>query len=665
MIKGSDLFVAALQNEGVERIFGVPGEENLDTVESLRTSGIELVVTRHEQSAAFMAATHGRLTGQPGVCISTLGPGALNLATGAAYAHLGAMPMILITGQKAIKSSQQARFQIVDMVATMKPLTKFSRQIVSTSSIPTIVREAFRVATEERPGPVHLELPEDIAGELGPEVPLVPPHPIELPIAPAVAVDRAAQMIREAARPLVMLGAAASRPRLGAVLGEFLARTQIPFFTTQMGKGVVAGTPAGQSVDLWMGTAALSERDYVHEAIDRADVIVAIGHDTVEKPPFLMGPGGPTVIHVGYTAANVEEVYFPHASIVGDIGPSLLMLADRLEGRLPNGSALLPLRDDILRQVMEGSAEDRFPLVPQRIVADVRTVMPPDGIVALDNGMYKIWFARNYRTPVSNTLLLDNALATMGAGLPSAMMAAICYPGRRVLAVCGDGGFMMNSQELETAVRLGLNLVVLILQDDAYGMIRWKQAVDKFADFGMTFGNPDFVSYAQAYGAQGSRVQASEDFVPVLQSAFERGGVHLVVVPVDYSENTGFSSTNLHTGFPRPRRCPTRHWAPEPAVIVPSGTKCRFNPLTSSPSRDRHRTTATPTRGQPRSVNDVSHIVRTPTVRALGIAELQIFVDAHQQQADTSRGATQPSEPHRHPFAAVTGGSCATPPRSR
>jgi acetolactate synthase I/II/III large subunit len=538
MVKGSDLFVAALENEGVERIFGVPGEENLDTVESLRTSSIELVVTRHEQSAAFMAATHGRLTGQPGVCISTLGPGALNLATGAAYAHLGAMPMILITGQKAIKSSQQARFQIVDMVATMTPHTKFSRQIISTSSIPTIVREAFRVATEERPGPVHLELPEDIAGESGPDVPLVPPHPIELPVAPAVAVDRAAQMIRQAARPLVMLGAAASRPRLGAYLADFLARTRIPFFTTQMGKGVVAGTPAGQSVDLWMGTAALSERDYVHEAIDRADVILAIGHDTVEKPPFLMGPSGPTVIHVGYTGAHVEEVYFPHASIVGDIGPSLSLLADRLEGRLPNGSALLPLRDDILRQVMEGSDEDRFPIVPQRIVADVRKVMPPDGIVALDNGMYKIWFARNYRTPVSNTLLLDNALATMGAGLPSAMMAAICYPDRRVLAVCGDGGFMMNSQELETAVRLGLNLVVLILQDDAYGMIRWKQAVDKFPDFGMTFGNPDFVSYAEAYGAHGSRVQATEDFGPTLQSAFQRGGVHVVVVPVDYSENT-------------------------------------------------------------------------------------------------------------------------------
>jgi acetolactate synthase-1/2/3 large subunit len=540
MIKGSDLFVAALANEGVDRIFGVPGEENLDTVESLRTSGIELVVTRHEQSAAFMAATYGRLTGRPGVCLSTLGPGALNLATGAAYSHLGAMPLILITGQKPIRSSQQARFQIVDTVATMKPLTKLSRQIVSTSSIPAIVREAFRVAIEERPGPVHLELPEDVASELGLDIPLVPPHPVDLPVAPARAVDRASEMIRQAQRPLVMIGAAASRPQLGVFLSDFLARTRIPFFTTQMGKGVVAGHSAGQpvnAVDLWLGTAALSERDYLHEAIDRADLIVSIGHDTVEKPPFLMGPGGPTVIHIGYSAANVEEVYFPHASVIGDIGPTLTMLADRLVGRLPNGSALLPLRDHILHEVMAGSTEDRFPVVPQRIVADVRKVMPPDGIVALDNGMYKIWFARNYRTPVSNTLLLDNALATMGAGLPSAMMAAMCYPGRRVMAVCGDGGFMMNSQEIETAVRLGLNLVVLILQDNAYGMIRWKQAVEEFTDFGMTFNNPDFVAYAQAYGAHGSHVTATDELVPVLEAAFDRGGVHIVVVPIDYSEN--------------------------------------------------------------------------------------------------------------------------------
>ena len=532
MTKGSDLLVAALENEGVEYIFGVPGEENLDVVESLRNSHIELVLTRHEQSAAFMAATHGRLTGRPGVCIATLGPGALNLVTGAAYAHLGAMPMVMITGQKGIMSSRQARFQIVDMVATMRPLTKSTRQIVSTATIPTFVRDAFRVAMEERPGPVHLELPEDIAGEEAPDLPLVPPHPIELPIAPPAALDRAAEMILNAKHPLVMLGAASSRPRLTAGLTEFIRRTQIPFFNTQMGKGTVAG-----GHNLYMGTAALSERDYVHGAIDRADLIITIGHDTIEKPPFLMGPDGPQVIHISFTPANVEQVYFPHAEVVGDVGPSLALLADRLEGKLASASAVAALREEILRRIGDRATEGRFPPTPQRIVHDVRKVMPEGGIVALDNGMYKIWFARNYRTWVPNTLLLDNALATMGAGLPSAMMAAMLHPDRRVLAVCGDGGFMMNSQELETAVRLKLNLVVLILDDNGYGMIRWKQAVDHFTDWGLTFGNPDFVKYAEAYGAKGSRVETTEDLVPTLEAAFAGGGVHVVTVPIDYSEN--------------------------------------------------------------------------------------------------------------------------------
>ncbi|MFZ1430724.1 MAG: acetolactate synthase large subunit [Geminicoccaceae bacterium] len=532
MTKGSDLLVAALENEGVEYIFGVPGEENLDVVESLRTSRIKLVLTRHEQSAAFMAATHGRLTGRPGVCIATLGPGALNLVTGAAYAHLGAMPMVMITGQKGIMSSRQARFQIVDMVATMRPLTKMTRQIVSTATIPTFVRDAFRVAMEERPGPVHLELPEDIAGEQAPDLPMVPLHPIELPVAPPAALDRAAAMILAAKRPLVMLGAAASRPRLTAGLTEFVRRTQIPFFNTQMGKGTVAG-----GHNLYLGTAALSERDYVHEAIDRADVILAIGHDTIEKPPFLMGPDGPRVIHISFTPANVEQVYFPHAEVVGDVGPSLALLADRLEGKLERASALADLREEILARIADRATENRFPPTPQRIVHDVRQVMPEDGLVALDNGMYKLWFARNYRTWLPNTLLLDNALATMGAGLPSAMMAAMLHPGRRVLAVCGDGGFMMNSQELETAVRLQLNLVVLILDDSGYGMIRWKQAVDHFTDWGLTFGNPDFVKYAEAYGAKGSRVAATEDLLPTLEAAFAGGGVHLVTVPIDYAEN--------------------------------------------------------------------------------------------------------------------------------
>jgi acetolactate synthase I/II/III large subunit len=531
VIKASDLLVAALENEGVTHIFGVPGEENLDFVESLRTSSIKLVVTRHEQPAAFMAATYGRLTGRPGVCLSTLGPGALNLVTGAAYALLGAMPMLLITGQKPILSSRQARFQIVDIVNTMRPLTKHSQQIVSAASIPAIVREAFRITREERPGPVHLELPEDIAREMTEHTGLIPPHESPLPVASEAALARAAALIIAAKRPLVMLGAGANRVALAEALSAFVKRSKIPFFNTQMGKGAVTGCS-----ELYIGTAALSERDYIHRMIDQSDLIIAIGHDTVEKPPFLMTPAQ-HVIHVGFMPATVERVYFPDTEIIGDVGPGLLRLADLLEGRLTQDAAFLALKDEVIAHVADRATESRFPLTPQRIVHDVREAMPENSIVALDNGMYKIWFARNYRTQTANTLLLDNALATMGAGLPSAMMASMLYPDRRVLAVCGDGGFMMNAQELETAIRLKLNLVVLILEDHAYGMIRWKQAVDRFPDHGMTFGNPDFVQYAAAYGAKGRRVGDAGGLAPALRDAFAEGGVQLVIVPVDYSEN--------------------------------------------------------------------------------------------------------------------------------
>ena len=534
MPKGSDLLVAALENEGVDRIFGVPGEENLDFLESLRNSRIELVLTRHEQAAAFMAATHGRLTGRPGVCLATLGPGALNFSTGAAYAHLGAWPMILITGQKAVMSARQARFQIVDIVASMKPLTKMTRQIVSPAAIPALVRDAFRVAMEERPGPVHLELPEDVAGEEVDAVPVIPVHPLDRPVAPDAALDRAVAAILAAKRPLVMIGAACSRPSLTDALSSFVARTRLPFFNTQMGKGAVTG-----GSNLYMGTAALSEGDYVHEAVARADLIIAIGHDTIEKPPFLMKDnGGPKVIHVGFQSATVEQVYHPDIEVIGDIGASATALAERLEGRVVEDAGTGELRQKILSRLNDRAEEDRFPVTPQRLVHDVRQAMPEDGIVCLDNGMYKIWFARNYRTHVANTLLLDNALATMGAGLPSAMMASMLFPQRRVLAVCGDGGFMMNSQEMETAVRLGLNLVVIVLNDSAYGMIRWKQAVDGFEDFGMRFGNPDFVRYAEAYGAKGSRITAVDQLVPTIEAGLAGGGVHLLDVPIDYSENT-------------------------------------------------------------------------------------------------------------------------------
>jgi acetolactate synthase-1/2/3 large subunit len=381
---------------------------------------------------------------------------------------------------------------------------------------------------------VHLELPEDIAAEQA-DAALMVPHPVDRPVAPAAALDRTTALILEASRPLVMIGAAGNRPRLVDALSDFVRRTRIPFFNTQMGKGAVTG-----GSNLYLGTAALSERDYVHDAIDRADLIIAIGHDTVEKPPFLMGKaaGGPRVIHVGYVSANVEEVFYPDAELIGDIGASVAALAGRLEGKLSPDQGMPELRKNILAHINKRAEDERFPIIPQRLVHDIRAVMPEDGIVCLDNGMYKIWFARNYRTHVANTLLLDNALATMGAGLPSAISAKLLNPQRRVMALCGDGGFMMNSQELETAVRLKLDLVVVIVEDFAYGMIRWKQAVDHFADFGMTFGNPDFVAYAQSYGGHGHRVASAADLVPTLEAAFAAGGVHIVAVPIDYSENT-------------------------------------------------------------------------------------------------------------------------------
>ncbi len=531
-VKGSDIFIRALENEGVQYIFGVPGEENLDFLESLRGSTIQLVVTRHEQAAGFMAATYGRLTGKPGVCLSTLGPGATNLVTSAAYALLGGMPMLMITGQKPIRHSRQARFQIIDTVAMLRPITKSARQVGDARNIATLVRDAFRVAQAERPGPVHLELPEDIAAQFTPCGDVVPISSSFRPIAADHVIGEAARKITGASYPLIVLGGGANRPGLAPALSAAMQRIGIPFFNTQMGKGAVNGNS-----DLYLGTAALSSGDFIHLASDHADLIITVGHDTVEKPPFLMRLGGPEVIHIDFNPADIDQIYYPHLEVIGDIADSMTRIAKLLENSKHDFSYYRKVQQLVRLHVAEGADDARYPLSPQRIVADVRSVMPEDGILCLDNGMYKIWFARNYRTQVSNTILLDNALATMGAGLPSAMMAAMLYPQKRVMAVCGDGGFMMNSQDLETAVRLKLNLVVVVIEDHGYGMIRWKQRADGFSEFGLDFNNPDFVRYAEAYGAKGARVSNTRDFAPFLESAFESGGVYLVIVPVDYSEN--------------------------------------------------------------------------------------------------------------------------------
>ena len=531
-MKASDLFVKALENEGVEYIFGVPGEENLDLLESIYHSNIQFIITRHEQVAGFMAATYGRLTGKIGVCLATLGPGATNLVTAAAFAQLGGMPMMMITGQKPIKRSKQGQFQILNVVSMMRPLTKFTKQIVNSYTIPSTIREAFRLAQEERPGAVHIELPEDIAKE-DTDAPIFHVSQARRPNADNRVLLQAAVMIQEATRPLLLIGAGANRKRTSKALKSFIDKTGIPFFNTQMGKGVV-----DERDPLYMGTAALSEGDYLHCAIGRADLIINVGHDIVEKPPFFMHHGRAKVIHINFFSALIDDVYFPQLEVVGDIAHSVYRLTEELDKQEDwDFDYYHRIKTQVEEHIRLNIEDKRLPMIPQRIVHEVRQAMPEDGILALDNGIYKIWFARNYKAYMPNTLLLDNALASMGAGLPSAIAAQLIFPQRKVVAVCGDGGFMMNSQDLETAVRLNLNLVVLILRDDGYGMIKWKQGAMGFANFGLDFGNPDFVKYAESYGAKGYRVTKADEFLPLLRQCLKNKGVQLIDVPIDYSEN--------------------------------------------------------------------------------------------------------------------------------
>lgn len=531
-MKASDLFIKALENEGVRYIFGVPGEENLDFLESLRTSKIQLIVTRHEQAAGFMAATYGRLTGHTGVCLSTLGPGATNLVTAAAYAQLGAMPMLMITGQKPIKKSKQGRFQVINTVGMMQPLIKMTKQIVNGNTIPSLVREAFRLAEEERPGAVHLEFPEDIASEACDAKIFDVQHAVR-PSADNRVILKAASMIQEAKSPLLLIGAGANRKRTSKALTDFVNKTGIYFFNTQMGKGVI-----DERHPLYLGTAALSEGDYLHCAIQRADLIINVGHDVIEKPPFFMEHNGTKVIHVNFFSAHIDDVYFPTFEVVGDIAGTIYKLTENIEKQASWAfDYYVKIKQAVENHIDAAVADANFPMIPQRVVSDMREILDPDQIVSLDNGMYKIWFARNYKAHMPNTLLLDNALATMGAGLPAAMVASLIYPDKKVIAVCGDGGFMMNSQELETAVRLKLNLVVIILNDNAYGMIKWKQEGMQYERFGLDFGNPDFVAYANSYGVRGTRIQQADEFKSVLTRCLKQPGIDLIEVPVDYSVN--------------------------------------------------------------------------------------------------------------------------------
>ncbi len=517
-VKASDLFVQALEAEGVKTIFGLPGEENLDLVESLQKSKIRLVVTRHEQAAGFMAATWGRLTGHAGVALSTLGPGATNLVTAAAFAQLGGMPMLMITGQKPLRAGKQGHFQIVDVVGMMRPITKLTRTVAEPDAIPARVREPSVAPNTSGPAPCTSSSRRTWRARAPRAARPYPPSFERRPVADERAVARAVEAIEGARRPLLAIGAGANRKLTSRMLRAFVDRTNIPFFTTQMGKGVV-----DERHPSWLGTAAVSQGDIVHPCHRAGRLHHQRRSRRGRKPPFVMrrglaGSSDPVVVHVDFSPAEVDAVYAPQIEVTGDIANAVWRLSEAVS---PQASWDMRGFDAARRVLLEHlgreAEDDRFPIHPPRLVAEVQRALPDDGIVCLDNGMYKLWFARYYRARSPNTLLLDNALATMGAGLPSAMAAKIVHPDRKVLAVVGDGGLMMSVQELETAVRLGLDLTVLIVRDDGYRMIRWKQAEMGLPDHAMTFGNPDFVKLAEAFGAHGHRAASAAEVGSLLQ----------------------------------------------------------------------------------------------------------------------------------------------------
>ena len=542
-MKASDLFVKCLEEEGVEYIFTVPGEENLHLLESLRKSKIKVIVNRHEQAAAFMAATYGRLSGKVGVCMSTLGPGATNLVTGIAHAQLGGMPLLAITGQKGIRNNELANFQVLDVVKMMKALTKRAVQVKGPKSIPKEIRMAFKVATTERQGACHIELPEDVADEKV-DNSIHPQKAIKVrrPIADPKGIRIAVEMIREAEHPIIIVSSRAQRNLVRDALRKFCGQTNIYAIHTQLGKGVLG---AGHKNCLY--AFGIHKKDYVHCVVDKADLVITVGYSTREHPPSVWNKTmDKKILHLNFNPARTDTYYNPDWELVGDIGASLELLGKELKGYHHNGEYEERVKKELNAKLFVEGADDRsYPLKPRRIVADCRKALGKEDVLCLDNGIYKLWFSRHYEVYDIGTFLLDNTLATMGAGLPSAMACKLVHPKKKVLAVVGDGGFMMNSQELETAVRLGLNVVVLILNDNAYGFIKWKQQAYGYKDFALDYGNPDFVKYAESYGGKGFKINSADELLPTLKKAFQEKVPVVVECPIDYSENKKVFSVEL------------------------------------------------------------------------------------------------------------------------
>jgi acetolactate synthase-1/2/3 large subunit len=530
----ADLLVRCLENEGVTYVFGIPGEENIYFTDAVSRSSIRYVLVRHEQAASFMAEIFGRLTGRAGVCSATLGPGAINLLLGTADAYTNSTPVVAISAQVGLHRIYKESHQSVDLVSMFTPVTKWADMVLTPGSVPEMVRKAFKLAQTERPGAVYLAIPEDIESQTVPDT-LVPlalnvPRPDE-PSPSQIA--RAAAVLNGAVRPVVLAGHGAARSGAAGAVRRFSELLGLPVATTFHGKGVFPDDHPHA-----LGAVGFMSHDYVNFGFDEADVIVAVGYELQEFDPVRINPGGDKrIIHLSRIPAEVDAHYDVEVGVQADIGRTLDALAEATTRRFQLGASGEKIRRLMADELALGAADDSFPLKPQRVVADTRAALGRSDIVLADTGAVKMWMARLYPTYEPNTCLISNGLSTMAFALPGAIGAKLARPDCRVLAAVGDGAFLMNSQELETAVRERIPLTVLIWQDDAYGLIKWKMDMEIGHDVAINFSNPDFVAYAESFGARGFRVGSAGELLPMLTDALSFEGVSVITCPVDYGEN--------------------------------------------------------------------------------------------------------------------------------
>ncbi len=530
-MKGAELLVRCLENEGVENIFGIPGEENIDMMDVLLDSKLRFITTRHEQGAAFMADVYGRLTGKAGVCLATLGPGATNLITGVADANMDRAPVVAIAGQVATTRMHKESHQHLDLVNLFKPISKYSAQIREPEIIPEIVRKAFKQAEAEKPGASFIDFPENIAKMVVDGKEPLKVQRATVPTPPSEKIAQAARIISQAKYPLVMAGNGIVRAGAADQLVAFAETLNIPVATTFMAKGVIPS-----SHPLSLGTVGLQAHDYVACGFDRADVIICVGYDMVEYHPYLWHPDKQRqIIHVDVTPAEVDEHYILAAGVIGNIGEALQRIAS--EASPQENTPAADLRETIAQELSEHANDSAFPMKPQKIVWDLRQVLEPNDIVISDVGAHKMWMARMYQAEQPNTCIISNGFASMGIGVPGAIAAKLAFPDRTALTVTGDAGFLMNSQEIETALRIGTPIVILIWNDSEYGLITWHQLQHFARPSHIDFKNPDLVKYAESFGAKGYRVEAAADLIPILEQAVADDTVVVIDCPVDYSEN--------------------------------------------------------------------------------------------------------------------------------